>query len=131
MQETHSSKNVSKLWKAEWGHKMWCSHGNTNSRGVAILIRKETPISVHNIVRDEEGRYLILFTTWNNMKVLFVNIYGPNRDEPVFYTKIFQTMQQCAPNYTIMGGDLNLAIDLRLDRQATRYNNDKSAEGYK
>ena len=37
LQETHSSKSVEEIWKAEWGRKIYYSHGTTHSKGVMIL----------------------------------------------------------------------------------------------
>ncbi len=37
LQETHSITNIEKKWKMEWGVKIIFSHGNSNSKGVAII----------------------------------------------------------------------------------------------
>ena len=39
LQETHSTNEVVKIWKSEWGHNIIYSHGDSRSRGVAILIK--------------------------------------------------------------------------------------------
>ena len=36
LQETHSCFNDEKLWQYEWGGKLFFSHGENNSKGVAI-----------------------------------------------------------------------------------------------
>ena len=40
LQETHSSLDTELMWKHEWGAPIFCSHGATNSKGVAILMPK-------------------------------------------------------------------------------------------
>ena len=40
LQETQSTGNNEKQWKAEWGAPLELAHGSSNSRGVAILFRK-------------------------------------------------------------------------------------------
>ena len=37
LQETHSTGNNEKQWKAEWGAPLELAHGSSNLRGVAIL----------------------------------------------------------------------------------------------
>ena len=89
MQETHSVKQNEKCWSWEFGTKIWMAHYNSDSRGVAIAFAKTTPIKVHNSIADIEGRFLILYTTLQNKKWLFVNLYAPNKDDPIFFDNLF------------------------------------------
>ena len=34
LQETHSTKECAQFWEAEWGRKVFFSHGSSNSKGV-------------------------------------------------------------------------------------------------
>ena len=38
LQETHSTVQNEKQWKAEWGGPIELAHGSSNARGVGILI---------------------------------------------------------------------------------------------
>ena len=38
LQETHSLKLSADTWSAEWGGKVFFSHGTTNSKGITMLI---------------------------------------------------------------------------------------------
>ena len=40
LQETHSTKEVENQWRNEWGAEIIMSHGGSNSRGVAVLMKK-------------------------------------------------------------------------------------------
>ena len=40
LQETHSIVDDESTWKIEWGNDIIFSHGNSTSRGVAILVPK-------------------------------------------------------------------------------------------
>ena len=82
---------------------------------------------VHNVIKSEEGRYLLLYVTWKNMKVLLANIYAPNNDSPEFFQKVFKEIHRFTPHYSIIAGDFNLGIDVTLDRLGTHCNNDKAA----
>ena len=128
MQETHSTKPTERMWSAEFGSKIWFSHGETNSAGVAILFSKKTDVTVHNTLSDGKGRYLMLYTSWQKQKVLFVNVYAPNVDEPSFFTELYKDIGRFTPNYILMGGDFNLALDSSIDRHGTVRNNNLSAK---
>ena len=46
LQETHTTKNTVKLFKSSWGGRVYYSHGQSNARGVAILLSKKAKIKV-------------------------------------------------------------------------------------
>lgn len=52
LQETHSKKEVETQWKNEWGAEIIMSHGSSNSRGVAILIKKGVDYTPHSKIID-------------------------------------------------------------------------------
>ena len=60
LQETHSFINVESLWKSQWGANAWFSSYASNSRGVAILISNSISVKVNSILKDPEGRFLIM-----------------------------------------------------------------------
>ena len=88
IQESHSSKEQEQRWSMEWGNKIWFSHGETNARGVCILFSKKLQFTVHNVIRDKNSCYLILYITISQTKVLLVNVYAPNRDVPEFFKEL-------------------------------------------
>ena len=45
----------------------------------------------------------------------FLNIYGPNIDTPLFYTKVSETMEYFNNQSIILTGDYNLVQNQRLD----------------
>ena len=56
LQETHSSSDTEKLWEKEFQGRIVFSHGENNSRGVAILLKGKLNDSVIDINRDERGK---------------------------------------------------------------------------
>ena len=129
IQETHSNKADAKFWSSQWGSKIYFSHGTNNSRGVAILLGKDTPVVVHNVDSSEDGRYIILYTTFKGHKVAMANIYAPNEDSPEFFRKLFERLNNFqAADFILMAGDMNLAIDSQIDRQGTNINNDRARD---
>ena len=63
IQDSHSSPESEIVWQEQWGGKIFFSHGESNSRGVAVLIAPDTDIKIHSISHDQYGRYLLLDCT--------------------------------------------------------------------
>ena len=51
---------VVQMWQSEWGGKAFFAHGESNSRGVAILIGKRFVGTDLQAFPDEAGRFLHL-----------------------------------------------------------------------
>ena len=62
LQETHSKKETELQWKSEWGSEIMLSHGSSNSRGVAILLKRGVDCSIRSKILDPLGRFIILKT---------------------------------------------------------------------
>lgn len=48
IQETHSTPSDGSFWKHQWGGKNIWSHGESGSRGVAILFRRGLDVRLRN-----------------------------------------------------------------------------------
>ena len=48
LQETHSKIDSEKCWRNEWGGEIIMAHGSSNSRGVAILVKKDVDCTIHS-----------------------------------------------------------------------------------
>ena len=116
IQESHSSKNKHKLWKAQYGGRIYFSHGETNARGVAILINKKTNIKIKREYKDDCGRVLILDIEYENISLSLCNIYAPNHDDPEFVNRCSKMLLETGNITKIIGGDFNLVMDLKLDK---------------
>ena len=84
LQERHSKKEVETQWKNEWGAEIIMSHGSSNSRGVAILIKKGVDYTPHSKIIDPLGRYIILKAEIKDKIYVLINIYAPNKDKDSF-----------------------------------------------
>ena len=60
LQETHSKKETELQWKSEWGSEIMLSHGSSNSRGVAILLKRGVDFCIRSKILDPLGRFIIL-----------------------------------------------------------------------
>ena len=118
IQETHLKKDAEHRLKAKWIDKVYHSSFTHKSRGVAILFRKGTVFKHTSTINDSDGRYIIVIGELNAQKMIFVNVYGPNFDSPLFFKKIFNTIPELAQHNLIIGGDLNCTLDSYLDRSS-------------
>ena len=67
---------------------------------------------------DENGNYIIARVIINDtLKLLLINIYGPNTDSPSFYEEIGVACAEMGNDdtATILAGDLNMALNGDLD----------------
>ena len=128
MQETHSTEKSQRLWSSQWGRKIYFSHGTSNARGVAILFNWDLPIEIHNTILDENGRFLLMYSTYKQTKLLLVNIYALNKDEPHFFQALFQEVGRFSPDHVVLAGNLNVALNPDMDCKGSFCNNNRSME---
>ena len=129
LQETHCTDVDEKKWISEWeGDSTWCN-GASNSRGVAVLLKKHCDFKLTNIWKGENGRAmgLILHDVGNNLTIPLINIYAPNdgRERETFFDRIENTVR--AKNYEtniILGGDMNCTLNRLLDRESVTHRED-------
>ena len=109
LQEIHSTQKDEKIWDSQWGGKCYYSHGDSNARGVMILIKKQLDVKVLSIMRDTEGRFLALEMNIEGRNLLLGNIYGTNNDTPTFYSTIAKRLEETSENKILMG-DFNITM---------------------
>ena len=97
MQETHSTNIDAHIWKNQWGgsHANF-AHGESNSKGVAILIQRNNNFTIEQTVADTDGRYLMLKGIFEGIKILLLNIYAPNSETErnKFFLQIKELIEQ-------------------------------------
>ena len=120
LQETHCTAEKEQKWRSEWGNNMYFSNGASNARGVAIIITENYEYKRLKVEKDTEGRFLILEIERQGTIYTIGNIYAPTRNferdqQRCFlnFTTQLETMQNI---HTILGGDLNLYMNPRLDK---------------
>lgn len=118
LQETHLKKESQHRLKAKWIAESYHSSFSHKSRGVAIVIRKGIPFATSSIIVDMDGRYIIVVGELNGEKVILLNVYGPNFDNPTFFNKTFNKIPEFAQYKLIIGGDFNCTLDPYLDRSS-------------
>ena len=114
--DTRIAKNIENTVKEEWGGQVLFSSFDSQSRGVALFIKKDLPIKILDKFSDDNGNLLSVLIEFENKRLLIEGIYGPNQDCPEFYeNEVFQKIQIWNPSHSIFVGDWNIAIDQNLD----------------
>ena len=127
LQDTHFDKKMEPYVTAEWGYKAYFSSYRTNSRGVAVFFNNNFEFKIKKIERDPNGNYIILLISSMDQDFLLINIYGPNKDSPVFYEQLTNKIKQYNNKNIIAVGDWNFVMDPTLDYDNYRQVNNSKA----
>jgi len=122
LQETHSTAERQDQWRKDWGASVLFSHGSTNARGVAILIRNGLNITIQLSEISSDGRFIVIKAAINNEIYTVANIYGPNKDAEAvkFYrnlSKLLRNDEFGNEENIIVGGDYKCPLDITLDKK--------------
>ena len=117
-------------WKIEWGAKLITSHGSSNSRGVAIMIKNNLDCTIHHTVLDPMGRYIILKADIEDTAYLLINVYAPNKDKDLiqFFKILLKTLKKenlDSEKNIVMGGGFNCPLNLAIDKKGGTINERK------
>ena len=117
LQETHLTieSNI-RLFSQDFPTWYYGDTISKRARGVAIGIAKGTRFKLFDRLTDPEGRFLFLKGKIEEMVCTLVNIYAPN-DRPLKYmVEVLGKLRDFRVGKVILGGDLNLCMDPRLDK---------------
>ena len=94
LQETCLAQKDLNTLKKEWNVEYFIAGNSTNSRGVAVLINNSFEYTILSSHKDPEGRYIILEISVTNLYTFFlIDIYGPNRDDPDWFSTLFNKVR--------------------------------------
>lgn len=121
LQETHSTEETAALWQAEWGGEIIYSHGSSNARGTAILVKRNSDYEINAEATDDVGRIILLKITKDKSRLVLANIYAPTQDDAAQQIKKIDFVEEVLENFQcqdiILGGDFNLILDPFLDKK--------------
>ena len=103
IQESHSERDVEKLWQKQWTGKIFYSHGTTSSRRVFIALKKNLEFKLLSPeICDPQGRYIILNIEIMGSPFTLINYYAPNNQSDQL--KILKEIQAKLKNIQIIDG---------------------------
>ena len=115
LQDIHVGPKYESSFKQDWGHEVVLSSFSSESRGVAVLFKSGLDYKFKNVTRDEVGNLLIIdLEVYGNPLILIV-LYGPNKDQPNFYSSLRDTLIEKDNDPIIICGDWNLVLDFSID----------------
>jgi len=85
-------------------------NSSKNSRGVGILIATDCHWTATREFRDEDENILGIMLQLDNKVLHVFSIYGPNNDNPSFYTTLSNFLHVINDPFIIIGGDWNATI---------------------
>ena len=111
LQETHLIQKDFNMLSKEWNLEYYIAGDSTNSRGVMVMLNNTFEYKVKQFIKDPEGRCVILELSITNLiNVFIINLYAPNRDDPVWFTTLFDKVKSVSNNCEIWTGDWNAAL---------------------
>ena len=112
LQKTYSSKECAQIWEAEWGGKVYFSHGSSHSKDVMTLVTPNLDVKVEKCIQDTNGRFLILDLLIDELHLILVNIYAPNdaNQQVTFFKELENQLEDFAQENIIIAGDFNCAL---------------------
>lgn len=120
IQETHLRNSDHQKLNRPWIGQVFHSKFNLKTRGVAILIRRNVHFTLHNVLSDINGRYVIACGTLYQKPVVLASVYAPNWDDHSFMKRLLSSIPNLNSYSLILGGDMNCVLDPALDRSSPR-----------
>ena len=126
MQETHFSQNIENKLIQDFKGSLYQSNGTSNSRGVAIWIKKNVEFKLIDEYKDNEGRLLLINFEINNVIYTIINIYAPNNmnKRNTFFKQVDRFINEYSIGQIILAGDYNdilLKIETKKIYQSQKF----------
>ena len=116
--------NVNSLVLQFPDHEILASGSKTNSRGIAIFLKKNSEYKIKYWSVDQNCNLNLLDLQLGEIFLKLLNVYAPN---PVFFLKIREYIEESTERYTLLCGDLNLVLNPKMDsHNYIHLNNPKS-----
>lgn len=120
LQETHLTDSEHIKLRRGWVGQVFYSSYNSHSRGVAILIHKKLQFTLEEIIKDDEGRFVIISGFLFGERILIGSIYGPNAFEPSFFSRLLAAASSHLTPFTLFRGDFNCVQDASVDQSPSK-----------
>lgn len=131
LQDTHFTAGQEMYIRNRWeGNCYFSPAQQSNARGVTILFTQKLDYKIHSQKQDTEGNFLLLDMTVYNKRFSLINIYGPNKDDPNFYSNLHKNITEAGNDTYIICGDFNISCDPCMDCYNYKHINNPKARKY-
>ena len=109
MQETHFSQNIENKLILDFKGSLYQSNGTSNSRMVAIWIKKNVEFKLIDEYKDNERRLLLINVEISNAIYTIINIYAPNNmnKRNTFFKQVDRLINEYSIGQIILAADYN------------------------
>ena len=104
LQETHSTNESGIYWRSEWGYSTIFTEFSSSKAGVGILFNNNFQFNILKCYTDPEGRSINADVETEEKILTLVNIYAPNRDDPIFFRGVSEKMLPFEWDLIVFGG---------------------------
>lgn len=116
LQETHfRSDNIPKLHDRKYTQVFHATVHDSKTKGVSILISRDTKIKINDNIVDPEGRYIFLKGTLGSRPITLANVYFPNKGQAPFMYTVCKALEKFTHGLLILGGDFNTTLNPLID----------------
>lgn len=104
LQETHFPRSYNPSFVHLRFPQFFLANAEDKTRGVGIFLSKTVTFSTKEIIRDPEGRYILLSGSVNGNIYTFISYYTPNRHQARFFASMLDTLSPHLVGTIVMGG---------------------------
>ena len=115
LQDTHMTDRTLPFFNSLWRGTCYHACASSRSRGACVLIDKNIQHSLIKNVNSECGNYVIVVCKISTDVFAFVSVYGPNRDDPIFFKNLFMQLENIDVDHFILAGDMNFVVEPEID----------------
>ena len=91
------------------------------------MLKRNFEYKANSMKVDNNGNFISVLLTINNLRFRLINIYAPNSDSPDFFEFVKQQIELSEHDHCIMCGDFNLILDRLKDSCNYRHLNNPRA----
>lgn len=117
LQETHLASKDAPRFKVRVWKTIYHANGHQKEAGATILISDKLDFKPKNIIRDEEGHYIILRGSVQQQDLTIINIYAPNMGAANYKDQLITKSKKHFDKNTIIVGDFNTPLT-EMDRSS-------------
>ena len=114
LEDTHLLQDDEEYLKQKLNCEIILHGTKTSSRGVAVVLNNNFEYQVKNISKDNDGNMLVIDLQLLEISLRIVNIYGPNEDNPNFFLKVNEFIEDSNETYFLICVDFNLTLNPSL-----------------